>query len=328
MAISLKVKSDHHELHDSEQTSNFRIENVFLTQQSMKKHPYFDLQIFDNEELSEILDSPVITRKTIHHWPLSCVDKVTTGDEKTWILKSNRHPCDVEGHFYEAVRHPNILRPRHMLHHSPYQNIIYPFQLGKKLTEHRTQPGDSADSLFQRYHRVVDALTQPTLPVYLNVSTEETFTNRIVEMVANMERLVHTHQFHHTTITHLHQLKDILWSPRTLSIALSNTGLVHGDFSADNVFLQQNQDSFLIIDWQRPMIGAKLIDEYMFHSSLGATPSPEASLIGIIFQIDWLVDCAVHWFPEGMKTYDLQIKDFIGQVTNVYQALKPNKTIN
>ena len=82
------------------------------------------------------------------------------------------------------------------------------------------------------------------------------------------------------------------------------------------------------MDWQRPVLGSSLIDEYTFYTSLGRTPRPEAGLIGIILQIDWLVDCSIHWFPEGIKTYDLQIKNFIEQLINVDQALNPNNTIS
>jgi hypothetical protein len=54
----------------------------------MRQHLFFDLVLHDDDELSALLGSPVVDRRTLHEWPLSCVQRVTTAGGGTIIYKT------------------------------------------------------------------------------------------------------------------------------------------------------------------------------------------------------------------------------------------------
>src|SRR5271169_4810085 len=69
----------------------------------MFQHPYFDLVLHDDAELGNILASAILTRETIHEWPLSCVQRVKTTDGKEVIYKSQSRPS-VEPEVYATIQ--------------------------------------------------------------------------------------------------------------------------------------------------------------------------------------------------------------------------------
>jgi hypothetical protein len=54
----------------------------------MYRHPYFDLVLHDDEELSALLGWRIVERRTLHEWPLSCVQRVTTADDTRIVYKA------------------------------------------------------------------------------------------------------------------------------------------------------------------------------------------------------------------------------------------------
>ncbi|MEY3989368.1 MAG: hypothetical protein RI985_449 [Chloroflexota bacterium] len=46
----------------------------------MPLRPYFELELLDDNSLNHYLPTPIIARRTIHEWPLSCVQHLTCGD--------------------------------------------------------------------------------------------------------------------------------------------------------------------------------------------------------------------------------------------------------
>ncbi|MBI3960182.1 MAG: hypothetical protein HY328_15325 [Chloroflexi bacterium] len=44
----------------------------------MVNHPYFDLLLHDDAELAAHLGDAIVERVTLHEWPLSCVQRLTT----------------------------------------------------------------------------------------------------------------------------------------------------------------------------------------------------------------------------------------------------------
>ncbi len=82
----------------------------------MHRHPYFDLMLHDDDELSALLGSRVVERTTLHEWPLSCVQRVTTADGTRIIYKAQAAPT-IEPEFYAVARSPLLPRSAHGLPH-------------------------------------------------------------------------------------------------------------------------------------------------------------------------------------------------------------------
>ena len=57
----------------------------------MHKHTHFDLAIHDDLELAAHIGGEILARETLHEWPLSCVERVTT-QQGQWIYKSQFGP--------------------------------------------------------------------------------------------------------------------------------------------------------------------------------------------------------------------------------------------
>lgn len=54
----------------------------------MHRHRHFDLWLHDDEELVPLLQGQIAERVTLHEWPLSCVQRLTTAQGKKVIYKS------------------------------------------------------------------------------------------------------------------------------------------------------------------------------------------------------------------------------------------------
>lgn len=291
----------------------------------MIKHPYFDLEILEDAEISAVIGHHIRTRETLAQWPLSCVEKISADDGTAWILKSNHEPCDIEGHFYSAVSHPNIIKPTHIKTNSPYQTIIYPFVEAipfsmVNLNKKRDTVAYFRDDFLPR----LESIYQPGLPVYLKIDTEDTFLHAFRTMGLKLSQLVKSNKLSKVNSKDLELLSLIIESEIALIIATANVGLNHGDFSVDNIIFTKSQD-FIFLDWQRPIYGSNFIDEYSFVKSRNFDPDPSAKLMGGLVQIYWLTDCSVNWYPAGIPTYDGQIKGLLSDVFNAYEALKINQ---
>ena len=69
----------------------------------MYQHKYFNLRLHDNVELEQILQAKIVERRTLHEWPLSCVEQVITNEGRKWVYKSQFGPT-VESQFYANAR--------------------------------------------------------------------------------------------------------------------------------------------------------------------------------------------------------------------------------
>jgi hypothetical protein len=292
----------------------------------MNKHPFFDLISPDNEEIAAILGCQILDRKTIAEWPLSCVEKVVNADGAEWMLKSNHAPCTIEGDFYSAVDRPFLIKPSFIKNEPPYQLIIYPHINGKPYSLTKLSQIGSEKEIFRNHFAgILESLYDSELPVYLKIDTKAHFLVAFRKMISSLVELVESGTFSHTKGQDIEELAMSIESTIMEDVALQKTTLVHGDFSIDNLLFTPT-NGYYILDWQRPIFGSPLIDEYTFIKSNGAIPEPPAILIGSLVQIYWFVDCAVNWFPAGSKTYDQQVKGLIEDFFNAYQSLNKNNT--
>ena len=292
----------------------------------MKKHQYFDLQILTNDEVHNILDRTIVERETLAQWPLSCVEKVTCNDGSCWIVKSNHEPCNIEGHFYAKVDNPHVIKPIYIQNTPPYQTIIYRYIDGISFSVvNLNKKRDTERCYREDYSPILASISQPDLPVYLKIDTKEDFLNNFNTMLSQLTHLVNVGKFFLIKKEEIEFLSKIIDSELSIDIAIKKTRLIHGDFSVENILHDHHHQRVIILDWQRPIYGSPLIDEYSFVKSREFNPDPPAMLIGSLVQIFWLVDCAVNWFPEGCNTYNQQTKEHMNELFMAYQTLNMNQ---
>jgi hypothetical protein len=292
----------------------------------MKQHQFFNLQLLTNEEIEDILGLLVTERVTLSQWPLSCVEKVICADGTSWIVKSNHEPCDIEGQFYTKVNHPYVIKPVYTQSTPPYQTILYRYIEGIPYSVVNLNNKHDTEKCFREdFSPILTSISQPNLPVYLKIDTREYFLNTFSNLITRLSHLVETGKFDRIQKKTITSLAKIIESNLTVEIGTSNTSLVHGDFNVNNILQNHQNNKLIILDWQRPIYGSPLIDEYSFVKSNDFQPDPQAVLIGSLVQIYWLVDCAINWFPEGCSTYNIQTGELLSALFSAYQALNTNQ---
>ncbi|HRJ44829.1 MAG: hypothetical protein KJZ86_20090 [Caldilineaceae bacterium] len=80
----------------------------------MNHHPYFNLLLHSDDELSAHLGEAITERVTLHEWPLSWVQQLTTAGGRRLIYKSQAVPS-VESAFYAGARSPLLVAAETLL---------------------------------------------------------------------------------------------------------------------------------------------------------------------------------------------------------------------
>ena len=147
------------------------------------------------------------------------------------------------------------------------------------------------------------------LPFYLDIRTEQKWTERMGVVLGDLKGLVEAGIFKNVHPEDLARLERWAFCEDVLATFQAGTGYVHHDLAGDNVFLLP--DGLRVIDWQRPILGPVHLDLALLLESLGFDPLPYVGE-GVVWlmhllRIGWFTDCAVKWFPEGRETYDRQI---------------------
>jgi hypothetical protein len=284
----------------------------------MQKHTHFDLLLHTDEELGELLGSPVNQRATLHEWPLSCVQDLRLADGQEWIYKAEAAPT-VEPEFYAAARSA-VLPHTRLLHRDEDSAILLIEKVrGNRLDCLSLSEKDALRTAAEMLRRI--AAVQGNPPVYLDISNLPHWSGLMSGMVEDLYGLVSTRRFSKTTRADIRRLAS---AARALVVEeiynpfryRGEIGLVHHDLTCDNIFLTFGGSR--IIDWQRPIRGPVDIDRVHLLASLGFDPRPHVHP-GIIVMTDllrvhWLVECSRTWFPAGIPTYDTAIAEIARRI--------------
>jgi len=290
---------------------------------AMISHPYFDLYLHTDDELSELLGGALAARETLHEWPLSCVQRVTLASGESLIYKAESGPT-VEAEFYAAARSPVMLEALTLYRDQRYTCLSIAEANGKSL-EQITLSEPSAILLGRAVLSEIAAI-EGDVPVYLDVSTWERWQALMSGMLDDLSGLLASHRFTVTRPDDLDALAQAAFSAqvREAYAAAADAGLIgllHHDLKADNVFINPVWDSpdsdpeepilqfeTRIIDWQYPQRGLVEIDLTELLASLGYDPRPLVHP-GVIIAADllrahWFCECSTTWFPPGIEVYD------------------------
>ncbi len=284
----------------------------------MHRHPYFDLWLHDDEELSALLDSPLVERTTLHEWPLSCVQLLRTAECHEFIYKAQAKPT-VEPTFYANARSP-ILPSAQVI---PGADAPAGLLLEAISSPRLAELSPTEEEALRIGRDVLEQIGQIAgeLPALADIRTEDRWSDFFRTVRADLEALVNTGTFRQVNQPVINLLTRRAESPSVLAAIRSRPGYVHRDLWADNVFA--SADGYKVIDWQRPIWGPVELDLASLLESTGLDPSrhvaPGVMQLMYLLRIAWFAECARRWFPPAAQTYDEEIVRLAAQVDRLGQ---------
>lgn len=271
----------------------------------MNTHPFFDLILHTDDELSVAIGEQIVERVTLHVWPLSCVQKIVTASGVRHVYKSQRAPS-VEAAFYRAARSPLLVAVRPLHETEEHACLLIDWIDGPRLRD-LDWAGVNPVELSNRCVMEVGEIDGRP-PVYESIGGAA-WPGFMAEVLERLEGLIRAGTFPDTALSLTEKLAQWAVKPDVLALAGGRSRLIHGDLTADNLFLQDG--ALRVIDWQFPRIGPPALDRANLLLSLGVDPqahTPPATLELLYFvRLAWFAACAARWFPPGAPTYEKQI---------------------
>lgn len=276
----------------------------------MHKHPHFALWLHDDAELAHIIGSAIVDRSEIHAWPLSCVERVTTANQRHYFYKAQSQPS-VEVAVYAQVHAP-CLAPVTIMP-SSVPDCLPALLFG----DTGARPIHPHTLTLDHIEQILAALrTLPNdMPHHRNLATWALWLAHMRETLQLLTQLIDTGQFTQVTVDDVNLLRTIAQSRAMQRLFDDDIGIVHGDCHPNNIL--QSADGLVVIDWQRPLLGPRIIDriELLLAGGREVTHLPLAALqCWYLLRIDWLVQAGVHWVPYGCDVFDQQVKSFLRQM--------------
>jgi len=272
----------------------------------MYRHRHFNLWLHDDKELVSPLQSHISERLTLHEWPLSCVQRLTTSDGRKVIYKTQFGPT-VESAFYANARSDLLPLGKTIYECDGHVCMLFEF-VEEPLIEDLDLSEEEAVRIGRAVMEQIAAIPGE-LPHFVDVSTEEKWGKLITATLKDIEALTGQGKLNLVDGATVRSLERWAFSNSVLSAIRANPGTVHGDLSGDNLFVLP--DGYRLIDWQRPMLGpADLNLAHLLHS-LGFHPSRhvDEGIVRVMYflWIHWIAQCATRWIPQAIKTYDKHI---------------------
>ena len=272
----------------------------------MYRHKYFELRLHDAQELAAITGSQIVSRNTLHEWPLSCVQRLILADGSRLIYKTQSGPT-VEPEVY-ARADPELMVPARTI----YQADGHVCMLLEPVDAPQFSTLNLSETELIRHGRAVIARLQEIdrgLPYLDDVSTFQLWSVWAETQLENLRYLISKEIFelvNEATLTHL---EAQAFSAPVRDAFRSRIGYVHGDLGGDNLFLLP--DGYRLIDWQRPFLGPFDLDLATLLEGAGYDPmhhfEPAVVWLMALRRIFWFGQCARRWFPAGAAEYDRSI---------------------
>ncbi len=278
----------------------------------MEKHPFFNLKLHTDDELEIIVKQSIVSRQTIHEWPLSCVQVIKTSSGNKYIYKSQSGPT-VESLFYKEAKSSLLANCRTLYQNNGHSVLLLDYIDGtlidnKKLTE---------NELVQTGRLIVEEISQirGKLPCYQDISSIELWQEYANQTIEKITQLLITGRFTKISEEKLAYLTKWASSKSILNIFKSRITTIHGDATGDNIFFTSN--GFRIIDWQRPLRAPAEIDlvALLESQNVNSIKYINTCIIGIFYftRLAWATECQTKWIPEG-TCYDSWVNEYTDKI--------------
>jgi len=277
----------------------------------MTPHPYFNLVMHQDDELAQFCQETIIERKTIHEWPLSCVQLITLESGVRKIYKSQYGPT-VEADFLSQAHSPLLPQSEILYHYDGYQVFLLEYLHGTLLEEMRWSEEQVASTGRQILHEI--SKIQGTLPVHTDIGSPVKWEALVTETLSHVEAFIGSGQFHSSTVSELNAIHAWALSPVVCHRIAEESCLIHGDLTRDNVFVCD--DGLRVIDWQRPSKAPAEVDLVALLNAHGGNPCRYVAvdIVGIFhfLQMHWAVECQRRWIVEA--SYDEWVHEAIHRI--------------
>ena len=279
----------------------------------MLGHPYFDLLLHDDKELSRLLGWPIVERRTLHEWPLSCVQRVITTNGTHTIYKAQAAPT-IEPEFYAAARSPLLPGARTVHRTARHACMLIEFIDAPRLADLTLPMAD----VVRIGRAVVEAMSQieGQPPIMLDVGSPAAWNAVAGSMLGALRGLVDAGGFTAVDAGALRAIERAAASESVLDAVSAPAGLIHSDLVGENVLVLR--DHFRVIDWQYPKRGPADLDLATLLESTGLDRRDYVDTgvvrLMLLLRIFWLTECATRWFTPGVESYDQQIAQLSAQL--------------
>jgi hypothetical protein len=274
----------------------------------MHRRKHFDLAMHDDVGLAARLGSAVVGRATLHEWPLSCVQRLDLADGRRLIYKSQAAPPSVEAGFYRAARSPLLVKAE-VVHESDGHACMLFEHLDAPRADALGLSEEEAVRVGREVQAQIAAMDSP-LPCFLDVGTEDRWREAMAATCRKARGLITDGTYKVTDEPVVREMERAAGCEAVMATFAAGTGLIHGDMTADNLFVLPD-GGLKLIDWQYPRRGPRDADLAALLESLDIDPVPHVGagpvLVRHLLTVDWLVQCTAQWIPYCAATYDRQI---------------------
>lgn len=267
----------------------------------MQTHPIFSRIVMHcDNELAEILRTGIKLRKTIHEWPLSCVQEVQLEDGTKLIYKSQLPPT-VEAGFYENAS-SRLLSGHRYLGRFDYCDIMVIEWIDEPLLCDRTL----SDAVFIEHgKKVIEQIGQigGNLPFHLDIGSAGAWLGIVQAVLEKLASLILDGRFSRINLSQVGRISAWAGSNEVIERVTSNPRVIHGDLKAGHVFTAK--DGYRVIDWQRPLIAPPEVDLVSLLVERGLDPLHfiDPMTVGIYWflRLCWAVESQFDLFPVSRQ---------------------------
>jgi hypothetical protein len=281
----------------------------------MLTNPHFpELMAHDDASLVRLLGADVVSRSTLHEWPLSWVQRLSLDDGRVLAYKSQLPPT-VEAAFYREATSTLLNEFRELGVLGNCSTMVIDWIDAPSLDS----LGLGETELVEHAETIVSQIgsISGSLPVYYDIGSPLAWRRVVAEALGKLGELVDDGSFPSVTAVHVDAVRAWSESEPVIAAVSSGTRPIHADLQADQVFVLP--DGYRVVDWQRPILAPPGVDLAMLLDQQGIDPRPYTSpaMIGIrwFVLLRWAIECQHDLLPDlDSATFDEWAASSIGDI--------------
>jgi hypothetical protein len=285
----------------------------------MQPHPDFDLQVHTDAELEAALGEALVERTTVHLWPLSSVERLTTVSGRPFAYKAQREPT-VEPEFFAAARTTLLPGGYTLLQRDARQaTVLIPWLTAPTLRDE----GHDEAALVAQGRELVQEIGRIAgdVPVYRDLGTLPGWRGFVEETLGMLLALVDSQTFPNIAPEEIAALARWAQTPDVLEIVDTTSQLLHGDLKAEHVF--RTDEGWKLLDWQRPCRAPGDIDLALLLESQKIDPGPYVApaALGIrwFLLLHWACEAKTNLLPD-LPFFEVWARQAIDAIRRTYDG--------